>query len=193
MEKHLYYWFWICGFLFVSSMSAVERMTVSVCVKGSLDAKIVSSAQTVAETSFSLFDVVIRWAGCNLAIEGDVANQQHWFTVRLRDGRPFLKPAPDALDTLGEAFLSPYNVSYFVDVYHQTVESLAVNKEVEFAVLLGYVIAHELGHLLLGPGHAKQGVMRPSWERSDFKAISQGFLKFSAAEGFQMRQSLRPD
>lgn len=36
--------------------------------------------------------------------------------------------------------------------------------------LLGLVIAHELGHLLLGPdSHSKTGIMRSRWDREDFQ------------------------
>jgi hypothetical protein len=41
------------------------------------------------------------------------------------------------------------------------------------AVLLGHVIAHELGHLLLDPGHVPTGIMPTSWGARDMEAIGQ--------------------
>ena len=166
-------------------------MTVSVCTRGRLDEKSVVGAQAVAAALFDSIDIEIVWAKCAMGLEGDEAAQQHWYTLRLRDGRPFIAPLPPALDALGEAFLSVDGVGYIVDVYYQTVQTLATTKQVKPAPLLGYVIAHELGHLLLGPGHAAKGVMRAVWDLGDLEAIRQNRLKFSPAEGSRMRRVLQ--
>jgi hypothetical protein len=60
-------------------------------------------------------------------------------------------------------------------------------------VLLGYIIAHELGHLLLGPGHAPSGIMRATWDMNDLEAIRQGRLKFSREECARIRKILRDE
>ena len=93
---------WICAVVCATSASATERMTVSVCTRGSLDQKVVTGAAAAA--LFHSIDVEVVWANCAVGPEGDEAAQQHWFTVRLRDGHPFIMPAPPALDALGEAF-----------------------------------------------------------------------------------------
>jgi len=170
---------------------ASERLTVSVCTRGRLDAKTAMGAEAAAASLFRSIDIEIVWAKCEIGLEGDDAAQQHWFTVRLRDGRPFITPDPRALDTLGEAFLSFENAGYIADVYYEAVENLATTKQVEPKTLLGYVMAHELGHLLLGPAHTVTGVMRRAWDRRDLEMIRQGSLKFSPAEGLRMRQVLQ--
>jgi len=166
-------------------------MTVSVCTRGSLDQKVVTGAEATAAALFQSVDIEIVWAKCETGPEGDAAARQHWFTVRLRDGQPFITPDPAALDTLGEAFFSLDNAGWVVDVYYQTVHTLATAKQVELTALLGHVIAHELGHLLLGPGHAAKGVMRQFWDLRDLNAIRQCCLKFSPAEGIRMRSVLQ--
>jgi len=182
---------WICALLFATSVSAGERMTVSVCTRGRLDQKAVTAAEAAAAALFHSIDIEILWAQCEIGPEGDAATQQHWFTVRLRNGKPFIAPDTAALDTLGEAFLSLDSAGYIVDVYYQAVQTLATTRQIEPAPLLGYVIAHELGHLLLGPGHATKGVMRAAWDLRDLEAISQGCLRFSPAEGARMRKVLQ--
>ena len=182
---------WICAVLFATSVCAGERMTVSVCTRGSLNQKFVTGAEAAAADLFKSIDIEIVWAKCETGLEGDEAVKQHWFTVRLRDGKPFITPDPSALDTLGEAFLSVDSVSYIADVYYQAVQTLATTRQVELTPLLGYVIAHELGHLLLGPGHATKGVMRAAWDLRDLEAIRQGCLRFSPSEGARMRRVLQ--
>lgn len=182
---------WICVVLFATTVSASERMTVSICTRGSLDQKVVAGAEAAAAALFRSIDIEIVWAKCEIGLEGDAAARQHWFTVRLRDGKPFITPGPAALDTLGEAFLPVESAGYIADVYYQVVQALATAKQVEFTPLSGYVIAHELGHLLLGPGHAATGVMRAAWDLRDLEAIRRGRLKFTPAEGARMRNVLQ--
>ncbi len=177
----------ICAVFFAASLAAAERMTVSVCVRGGLDEKAIVRAEETAAALFQSIDIETVWAKCGIGLEGDEAVRQHWFTLRLRDGRPFIPPAPRALDSLGEAFLSEDNVGYIAEVYYQAVETLAATQSAELSQLLGYVIAHELGHLLLGPAHTCEGVMRAAWNRRDVQSIRQGRVRFSPAEGARMR------
>ena len=47
-------------------------------------------------------------------------------------------------------------------------------------LILGVVIAHEMGHLLLGPDcHSRYGIMRPNWHIEDLQDAffgRQGFM-----------------
>jgi hypothetical protein len=46
--------------------------------------------------------------------------------------------------------------------------------------LLGHVMAHEMGHLLLPYGaHSIAGLMRPAWDRSQVRAAAEGLLTFT--------------
>ena len=182
---------WTFAVLFAGPVFAGEQMTVSVCTRGSLDVRAITGAEAAAAALFRPLDIEVAWAKCEVGLEGDEATQQHWYTVRLRDGRPFITPS--TLDTLGEAFLSIDNAGYIVDVYYEAVQTVAISKEVDLTRLLGYVIAHELGHLLLGPAHGPYGVMRAVWNVYDLEAIRQGHLKFSAAQGARMRSVLHGD
>ena len=76
-------------------------------------------------------------------------------------------------------------------MYYQAVQTLGTTKQIELTPLLGYVIAHELGHLLLGPGHAPNGVMRAVWSPMDLGAIRRGCLRFGPAEAARMRSVLQ--
>lgn len=67
-------------------------------------------------------------------------------------------------------------------------EELAKGREAMYALILGHVMAHELGHLLLGVGnHAATGLMHVPWYKKELESIDQGSLRFGSREGEKMR------
>ena len=57
--------------------------------------------------------------------------------------------------------------------------------------LLGVVIAHELGHMLLpNQSHAKRGLMQDAWNSDHFRAASAGLLHFADGSGDLIRRGL---
>jgi hypothetical protein len=56
------------------------------------------------------------------------------------------------------------------------------------ATRLGYVMAHELGHMLLGPNsHAIAGIMRGTLLSEDWEKAAQGTLGFTHSQNQQIR------
>jgi hypothetical protein len=54
--------------------------------------------------------------------------------------------------------------------------------------VLAYVMAHEMGHLLLPPGaHSPSGIMRPDWDGDDLRHIASGSLQFTPAQANAIR------
>jgi hypothetical protein len=58
------------------------------------------------------------------------------------------------------------------------------------AAILGGVMAHELGHLLLGSTHSREGVMRADWDKGDAWAATHGNLHFTPEQATFMRAEL---
>jgi len=57
--------------------------------------------------------------------------------------------------------------------------------------LLGYVIAHELGHVLQGIGrHSSYGVMKASWSTTDYHEIFEQSLRFADGDAELIRLGL---
>ncbi len=57
--------------------------------------------------------------------------------------------------------------------------------------ILGFAIAHEIGHALLGPGaHCPRGIMRPRWIIEDFNRTPREDLCFTEEQADLMRQAL---
>jgi len=61
------------------------------------------------------------------------------------------------------------------------------------AVVLGHVIVHEIGHLLLGPGsHSRTGIMSYPWSQTELKQMATAHLSFTDGEAAVIRQRLAP-
>jgi hypothetical protein len=62
----------------------------------------------------------------------------------------------------------------------------------DIATILGCVIAHELGHLLLGThGHSITGIMKASWDSEQTRRALMSQLSFLPEEGALLRAALR--
>jgi hypothetical protein len=76
-------------------------------------------------------------------------------------------------------------------IYADRVDSLAAEAGTDGGVLLGRVIAHEIGHLLLGaPEHGRQGLMRAVWRVEELRRERSIDWVFSGQEGALMRRHL---
>jgi hypothetical protein len=61
----------------------------------------------------------------------------------------------------------------------------------DFGQALGVIMAHEMGHVLLGPGHAAGTVMSARLGKAEFVQGEQGALLFFPAQAERMRERFR--
>jgi hypothetical protein len=88
----------------------------------------------------------------------------------------------------GVAFLGLDGTGRYSDVFWNRAQELHTNSNVDIAGILGSVIAHEMGHLLLGSNaHAISGIMRAHWEAGELRRINMGTLVFLPQQGKRMR------
>jgi len=79
-----------------------------------------------------------------------------------------------------------------VNYEHIANRALRDNSSSEASTLLGCVIAHELGHLLLGNGsHSLLGIMQSHWGRDQIHQARTGNLKFAPEQTVQLRGRVR--
>jgi hypothetical protein len=107
-----------------------------------------------------------------------------------------LAPAPATApqESLGFSYVvKGEGIGRLATVYPDRVARLAEWAAVNPRALLGRVIAHEVGHLLLNtPDHSRHGLMRARWSRRELThQRSMGSWGFSLEEAAAMRRSLR--
>jgi len=67
------------------------------------------------------------------------------------------------------------------------------NTSGELSVILGCVIAHELGHLLLRqPGHSPAGIMQPQWGDVQIRQALTGHLWFTTEQSKEIQERAVP-
>jgi hypothetical protein len=81
-------------------------------------------------------------------------------------------------------------VPILASVYYEYAMHLARsdNAEFEIPIILGCVIAHEIGHLLLGSNsHSASGIMQGNWERGQIRKAMTGTLLFTPEQAKLIR------
>lgn len=93
--------------------------------------------------------------------------------------------------SFGAAFLGRNGTGQYADVFYGRVFELHRDRNVPVPEVLGHVVAHEIGHLLLGlDAHSISGIMRALWEAEELKAMERGRLVFSSQQSELMRARL---
>jgi hypothetical protein len=76
-------------------------------------------------------------------------------------------------------------------VFYEPALRLVHAREREVAQVLGYAMAHEIGHLLLpAPAHSSTGIMHEGWATDDVRRIVSGALTFTPAQDVLIRAKL---
>jgi len=73
--------------------------------------------------------------------------------------------------------------AYVASIFYDEVKDRAEERQLNFGELLGDVLAHELGHLLLGTNsHSSSGLMSAFWSGNKLRLAARGYLTFTNAE-----------
>jgi hypothetical protein len=89
---------------------------------------------------------------------------------------------------VGYAAVTPGEAGRIAFVIYDRIRDIARRADADIAQVMGTVIAHELGHLLLPAGsHTDDGLMRRRWATTDFRRRD---LQFSIAQAEEIRQTI---
>src|SRR5262249_7027598 len=104
------------------------------------------------------------------------------------------KPPHEAEEMLAFAVpdLDPAKGLCCANVSYPRVQDLAKRWEVEAQYILGAAVAHEIGHLLLGPkAHSTPGIMRAHWDRAAARLTTTGEFLFTPQQAVRMRAEVK--
>ena len=85
--------------------------------------------------------------------------------------------------------------SGIIYIFYDRVETAfgRTNGTTPLELILGITMAHEIGHLLLPPGHSLKGIMRARLDTEDWKLAEVGRLAFCRQEAERIMNALDGD
>ena len=94
--------------------------------------------------------------------------------------------------TLGDAIVIPRSKGVLATVYLDRASHLAESAHARVEVVLGRVVAHEIGHLLMRtPGHPRHGLMRSNWTVDELRRNHAADWAFTVEDVAEMHQRRR--
>lgn len=172
-----------------NKQSGTIRLKVSVFNDAQVPQIVLREAEQRAHAVFDEAGVSLAWLDCgtpghrNIELGcQDVAYPTH-LSVRLLVGKQVASG-----DIFGQSFLNENGEGNYANVYLTPLSSAKALELVREGDLLGYVIVHELGHLLLGKNsHSGEGLMRSKWEVTELHEAAKGNLLFTRSETDRIR------
>ena len=158
------------------------RITVRVDDKAGVQGAVLKLAEARAANVFAMSGVSVDWLDGEEAIRLKLRTP---YTILIMAEAPAkLKAAMEQLgtDVMGQG--APFIGRAYI--YYDRVQQLRPSPPRGVITTLGDVIAHELGHLILPPGHSLTGIMRPGIDMTSRRVET-----FTKVEAKQIRERLR--
>ena len=102
-----------------------------------------------------------------------------------------LELTKDAADALGAAPAADEGTGRLAYALYARIEATAERHGTDVAKVLGIVMAHELGHLLLAHGtHSSAGIMSGRWGQFEMDLVAAGLLSFTKEQAESIRRAV---
>lgn len=141
---------------------------------------------------FSTTGIEALWLDCPAARPGDAAcgerHRERDLVIRILGGLNTPRTGHD----FGWSVLVREGFSRYVSVFYGEVRAISDGEAVFEGRVLGYTIAHEVGHLLLGSGaHSPAGIMTARWDGKVMRRAPRKSFSFTKQQAEQLRASVR--
>jgi hypothetical protein len=164
-------------------------LTVSIFNDAAVPPSVLADAETRASFVLRRAGLEVSWLDCGTSRSGPpdpdcntIAFPQH-LSVRLVSTHGGLTQ-----DTFGQSFQDAEGNGAYAVVYFGVLSASKPATSMRPGDLLGFVIAHELGHLLLGlNSHSATGLMSAVWQSGEIHQATRGNLFFTDAQQDRIR------
>jgi len=179
-------------FLSIKALCWAEDSTVTIRVYSEveLSKQVLSLAEQEGARIFREAKIETIWVNCETSCPPTDSRCQE----KPGPKHLVLRIVPKALSAadsiFGMAFLSD-NGGVYSDVFFNSIEALHRDCGTNLARILGHVMAHEVGHLLLGShSHSSRGIMCASWHAQQLRMIAMGGLFFTPEQAHAMKAKM---
>ena len=150
-----------------SDAGLTSKSVVTVCLNPGGNAAIVNQGRVAAAQIFKQAGIRLAWRDD----ERSCISARNGIVVTLSRATPEGR-LPGAL-----AYARLFEGTHIVLFYDRVLKLLTLP---EVPTLLGYVLAHEIAHLLQGvDGHSASGIMKAHWDSRDYADMQRGRLSFT--------------
>lgn len=172
-------------------------VTISVLNLASVPTELLTAAEEEARRIFHQAGVETRWLNCFKPLT--VGQNKATPCGIIGAGYLVVEILPGAnsrrllfhLEVLGTATLMGKGQGFRCYLFYDRIERLAGESRLPQRILLGDVLAHETGHLLLGSNsHSLVGIMSAKWSGDGLRRVSQRGMLFEPSESRIMRLRL---
>ena len=136
-------------------------------------------ARHEANRIFAKIDVELHWVGHGACPDEGIRVQLN-------------RTPPPAVARTALACAYPFNrQSRMIVLFRNRVDDMLNGRGAAAGTILGHILAHEIGHILLGTDvHASAGLMKPGWTNLDIGAMLASKLEFSPLHSEMIRHNL---
>jgi hypothetical protein len=178
---------------FSQNSPSIPDVTISVHDYADVPTVLLAAAEDQAREIFRHAGLETAWLNCSPKLELEKLEPGSCYfsdTTHLT-----LKISPHAMnaqfrnrnDVLGTAYPDEKGAGYFAYVFYDRIQELAQRRRLGHA-LLADVMAHEIGHLLLGStSHSASGIMCAHWNYEQLRNVSEGAMAFVPGQSRIMR------
>ena len=170
---------------------AMSRVTVRLYDTTDLNPELQAAALAVAGEALASASADVAWKSCNARTPGQDCDEPPGNELVVRIVRSTAKlhgtqlPLGDALVDTGSG------AAVLATIYVDRVAIVAHAARMDTATLLGYAVAHELGHLLLASStHNIEGLMRAMWREDELRSPRSADWRFTDQERAAIRGRL---
>lgn len=197
-------WLWLSAILTAPDCSlagtagATERLAqpplvVAVYNDAGAPSSTVAGAEVIASRIFRQAGLEVQWVNCGLPNASEAESNLCSLAVYPTHLRMHILRSPGTLtkSSMGVSYLSIDGTGCYSDVFLSPVLALSEDHQHDVREVLGHVMAHEIGHLLLGTNsHSPTGIMRAHWQPPELVQAGHGMLLFTHAQSQIMKQKL---
>ena len=175
-----------------TAATAGTPLSVRVLNLGAVSDADLSTASAVTQAVYGAAGIDLAWVRCEApegACDDPLKPREVWLRIVPGAAPQTVGLAPLAL---GSANVDPVlKTGVMATVYVGQIARLARQAKVHFDDLLGLVVSHELGHLLLGTvTHEPTGLMQAGWSAAELRAGDFTESRFSDVEAAHLRAGL---
>jgi hypothetical protein len=187
------------AFTFAQNLPTITTLgpevTISVHDYADVPAPLLAAAEDQAREIFRRAGLETVWLNCSPKLEKIEPGSCYFsdtthLTLKISPHAMNAK-VRDRIDVLGTAYPDVKGAGYFAYAFYDRIQELAQRRGLGHA-LLADVMAHEIGHLLLGSAsHSASGIMCAHWNYEELRNVAEGTMSFIPAQSRIMRDRLR--